>query len=166
MMLDVPDTICLDLLDIIKVLGRKELNTVRLVVVVVVVGVPVPVGSPEITDFHQLLFYLLVFYAAELSTPLHSPFGQNFASHRCHFYHAALAAALQASLHNNLATTNQTVTKKSNGNLLRRERELELVQPERRILNVGLPVLCWRRWGARHFLSPCCRFKILHHQKI
>ena len=57
MMLDVPDTICLDLLDIIKVLGRKELNTVRLLVVmVVVVGVPVPVGSPEITDFHQLLF--------------------------------------------------------------------------------------------------------------
>ena len=59
MMLDVPDTICLDLLDIVKVLGRKELNTVRLVVVVVVVvvvvGVPVPVGSPEITDFHHLV---------------------------------------------------------------------------------------------------------------
>ena len=57
MMLDVPDTRCLDLLDIIKVLGRKELNTVRLlvVVVVVVVGVPVPVGSPEITDFHHLV---------------------------------------------------------------------------------------------------------------
>ena len=56
MMLDVPDTICLDLLDIIKVLRRKELNTVRLVVVVVVVvGVPVPVGSPEITDFHHLV---------------------------------------------------------------------------------------------------------------
>ena len=55
MMLDVPDTRCLDLLDIIKVLGRKELNTVRLVVVVVMVGVPVPVGSPEITDFHHLV---------------------------------------------------------------------------------------------------------------
>ena len=55
MMLDVPDTICLDLLDIIKVLRRKELNTVRLVVVVVVVGVPVPVGRPEITDFHHLV---------------------------------------------------------------------------------------------------------------
>ena len=56
MMLDVPATSWLDLLDIIKVLRRKELNTVRLVVVVVVVvGVPVPVGSPEITDFHHLV---------------------------------------------------------------------------------------------------------------
>ena len=59
MMLDVPATSWLDLLDIIKVLRRKELNTLRLVVmlrvVVVVVGVPVPVGSPEITDFHHLV---------------------------------------------------------------------------------------------------------------
>ena len=55
MMLDVPDSRSLDLLDIIKVWGRKELNTVRLVVMVVVVGVPVPVGSPEITDLHHLV---------------------------------------------------------------------------------------------------------------
>ena len=57
MMLDVPDSISLHLLDVIKVLRRKELNTVRLVVVVVVVvvGVPVPVGRPEITDFHHLV---------------------------------------------------------------------------------------------------------------
>ena len=56
MMLDVPDTWCLLRLDIVKVWRCKELNTVRLVVVMVVmIGVPVPVGSPEITDFNHLV---------------------------------------------------------------------------------------------------------------
>ena len=105
--------------------------------------------------------------ASHCTTPLHSPFGQNFASHRCHFSHAGLTAALQAPFHNNLATREQTRTKKSERQFdERREVEVEVVQPERKILDVALPVLCWW-WGARHFLSPlCCRFKILHHQKI